>query len=127
MIGSASVLLMLMLGRIAGVTGILIGALPSASGDWIWRAAFLAGMIIAPVVFTALTGTALAFEATTGLPMLIASGLIVGIGVVLGSGCTSGHGVCGLARFSIRSLVAVAVFMATAFATVFVIRHILGA
>ena len=126
MIGGAAVLLMLVLGRIAGITGILIGALPTPGGEWLWRAAFLAGMIAAPLLYTAATGSAAAFEATSGLPMLIASGLIVGIGVVLGSGCTSGHGVCGLARFSVRSLVAVPVFMATAIVTVFVVRHVIG-
>ena len=126
MIGGAAVLLMLVLGRIAGITGILIGALPTQGGDWPWRAAFLAGMVVAPLLYTTVTGSAPAFESTSGLPMLIASGLIVGIGVVLGSGCTSGHGVCGMARFSVRSLVAVPVFMATAIATVFVVRHVIG-
>lgn len=126
MIGSAAVLLMLVLGRIAGITGILIGAFPSASGDWTWRAAFLAGMIIAPLLYTVATGTTPAFEATSGIGTLIVSGLIVGIGVVMGSGCPSGHGVCGLARFSVRSLVAVPVFMATAAATVFLVRHVIG-
>ena len=126
MIGSAAVLLMLSLGRIAGITGILVGALPVAGGDWPWRLAFLAGMIVAPLLYTATTGSAPAFEATSGVPMLIASGLIVGVGAVFGSGCTSGHGVCGLARFSLRSLVAVPVFMASAIATVFIVRHVIG-
>lgn len=126
LIGSASVLLMLLLGRIAGITGIVLGAWPHAGRDWAWRAAFLAGMIAAPLVYGFITGTVpvLVCEASPGL--LIASGLIVGFGVVLGSGCPSGHGICGLARFSARSLVAVPVFMTTAAATVFVMRHLLG-
>lgn len=126
LIGGATVLLMLILGRIAGITGILVGAMPSVGGDWPWRLAFLAGMIVSPLVYTAALRSAPAFEATTTAGMLVASGLIVGIGVVLGSGCTSGHGICGLARLSKRSLIAVPVFMATAVATVFVVRHIVG-
>jgi len=126
MIGSAAVLLMLALGRIAGITGILIGALPVSGSDWPWRIAFLAGMVVAPVLFKLATGSAPAFETTGGPMMLVGSGLIVGIGVVLGSGCTSGHGICGLARFSVRSLVAVPVFMTAAIATVFVVRHVIG-
>ena len=126
LIGSASVLLMLLLGRIAGITGIVVGAWPRTGHDWAWRAAFLAGMVAAPLVYSVVAGAAPAFASEASPGLLIVSGLLVGFGVVLGSGCPSGHGICGLARFSVRSLVAVPIFMATAAATVFVMRHLIG-
>lgn len=127
LIGLAAVLLMGGLGRIMGATGILAGALaPSGEGERGWRAALLAGMVTGPLAFFALTGAMPVVETPVSLAMLVVGGLIVGVGVTLGSGCTSGHGVCGLARLSPRSLVAVLTFMATAAATVFVIRHVMG-
>jgi hypothetical protein len=126
LIGLASVLLMLLLGRIAGVTGIILGAWPGAGRDWRWRAAFLAGMLVSPIAFELATGRVPAFLSEASPALLAASGLVTGFGVVLGSGCPSGHGICGLARFSNRSLVAVPVFMTTAALTVFVMRHLLA-
>lgn len=127
LIGLASVLLMAFHGRIAGMTGILSGLLPPVSSDWAWRAAFLAGAIAAPALVTAVSGYSVAYDSPVPLSWTVISGLVVGIGVYFGSGCTSGHGVCGIARLSPRSIIATATFMATAIATVFVIRHVIGA
>jgi uncharacterized membrane protein YedE/YeeE len=127
MIGAAAVMLMALHGRVAGMTGILSGLLPPApASDWGWRAAFLAGMLASPTVFSLVTGRPVAIDISASAGALVLSGLIVGIGVTYGSGCPSGHGVCGLARLSMRSLVATLTFMATAFATVLVSRHLLG-
>jgi uncharacterized membrane protein YedE/YeeE len=94
--------------------------------DWPWRAAFLAGAFAAPLAWRAL-GFAIPFSVPVSTPLLAAGGLIVGIGVTLANGCPSGHGICGMARLSRRSFAAVATFMATAFITVFLVRHVLGA
>jgi uncharacterized protein len=127
LIGLASVLLMLTLGRIMGATGVLAGVLtPSAHPDTGWRLALLAGMITGPLAVMAVTGEMPAVEVPVSMPMLLVGGLLVGIGVTYGSGCTSGHGVCGMARLSRRSIAATAVFMLTTGLTVFVIRHVLG-
>jgi uncharacterized membrane protein YedE/YeeE len=126
LIGLAAVLLMAFLGRIAGMTGILSGVVPPGASDWPWRAAFLAGAITAPALIVALGGQ-VEFDVPVSTAALVAGGLIVGIGVTYGSGCTSVHGVCGIARLSPRSIVATLVFMAAAFATVFVVRHVIGA
>ena len=127
LIGTATVLLMAVHGRIAGVTGILGGLLPPGmAADWGWRVAFLVGMIVSPVVYSALSGASIAFQSTASFATLLIGGAIVGIGVTYGAGCTSGHGVCGLARFSPRSIAAVATFMATTAVTVFVTRHVIG-
>ena len=122
LIGLSATLLMWLNGRIAGMTGILFGIIPPFAPAWGWRAAFIAGAVIAPLVWIAL-GNPIAFAVPVSNPALIAGGLIVGIGVTFGGGCTSGHGVCGIARLSLRSIVATAVFMAVTFVTVFVIRH----
>ena len=126
MIGLAATLLMLLHGRIAGITGIVAGLLPPLSRDWQWRAAFVAGMIAAPLLYFALIGHPIAITVTGSPVLLLFSGAIVGIGVTFGSGCTSGHGICGLARFSQRSAAATLTFMATCAATVFIVRHVLG-
>jgi len=125
LIGLAATLLMAFHGRIAGMTGILQGILPPLSADWQWRAAFLAGAIAAPFVFTNLGGTIEFAVPVATLPMII-GGFIVGAGVYFGSGCTSGHGVCGMARLSPRSIAATTVFMIAAFITVYVTRHVIG-
>lgn len=127
LIGLSAVLLMLFLGRIAGATGILAGvAFPSGLQDWSWRAAFLVGMVAAPTIAALTSVPVQAIEVPVGTAALVIGGLIVGCGVTLGSGCTSGHGVCGLSRLSARSLVATLVFMATTAITVFVTRHVIG-
>jgi uncharacterized membrane protein YedE/YeeE len=128
LIGLASVLLMLTLGRIMGATGILAGVLtPSTHPDRGWRLALIAGMVSGPLAVFALTGSMPAIEVPVPMPMLLLGGLLVGIGVTYGSGCTSGHGVCGLARLSRRSLAATLTFMLTTGLTVHVVRHVLGA
>lgn len=126
LIGLSAVLLMAFNGRIAGMTGILTGLLPPLANDRPWRAAFIAGAIVAPMLILAVSNEAIKFESPVPAPWLAISGLIVGVGVYFGSGCTSGHGVCGMARLSPRSIAATAIFMATTTATVFVIRHVLG-
>lgn len=127
LIGLSAVLLMALHGRIAGMTGILSGLVPPFSHDWGWRAAFIAGAVAAPALMLAFGGqAAVPFESPTPAPWLVAGGLIVGVGVYFGSGCTSGHGVCGMARLSPRSISATLVFMASTAATVYVIRHLLG-
>jgi uncharacterized membrane protein YedE/YeeE len=126
LIGLSAVMLMALHGRIAGMTAILGGLIPPFATDWSWRAAFLAGSVLAPFAFVA-AGFVVPFAVPVSTAMLIAGGVVVGIGVTYGSGCTSGHGVCGMARLSPRSIAATLVFMAATFATVFVVRHVLGA
>lgn len=126
LIGLSAVLLMAFHGRIAGMTGILTGLLPPVSTDWTWRAAFLAGAVAAPILMLSLSGQTIAYESPVPMPWIIIGGLIVGVGVYYGSGCTSGHGVCGMARLSPRSIVATLTFLGAAMVTVFIIRHVLG-
>lgn len=127
MIGLAAVLLMLFLGRVMGATGILGGAvIPSSREDWAWRAAMIVGMALGPLAYQGLMGAAPAFHVPVSTPMLLIGGVLVGIGATFGSGCTSGHGVCGLARLSRRSLAATLTFMAAAAVTVFIGRHGIG-
>lgn len=127
LIGVASVLLMASLGRIMGATGILAGLLyPSNWFDWSWRAAVLAGMVSGPLVISMLTGQMPTVQVPVSTTMLVVGGFIVGIGVTFGSGCTSGHGVCGMARLSPRSIAAVITFMIFTGLTVYVLRHVIG-
>ena len=127
LIGLAAVILMTLSGRIAGISGILARLLPPyADRELGARIAFIAGLIVAPLLYTALTRQPVVQTVSANLPLMVASGLLVGVGTTFASGCTSGHGVCGLSRFSVRSLAAVATFMAAGFATVFVVRHVLG-
>ncbi|MBW6417285.1 YeeE/YedE family protein [Celeribacter sp. PS-C1] len=127
LIGAAAVLLMAFQGRIFGATGILAGFLsPANSSDWAWRAVLLAGMATGPLVFALFTGHFPAVEVPVTTGALILGGFIVGIGVSYGSGCTSGHGVCGMSRLSPRSIVATLAFMFSTAVTVYVIRHVLG-
>lgn len=125
LIGLASVALMALHGRIAGMTGILSNAILPGNSDRGWRLAFLAGAIVAPALIL-LTSTPIPFAADIPAWAIVVSGLLVGVGVIFGGGCTSGHGVCGIARLSPRSIVATVTFMATTAITVFVIRHVLG-
>ncbi len=125
MIGLAAALLILFNGRIAGISGIVGGLLRPAAGDIAWRIAFLAGLLAAPLVFLCFAPLP-PVNIDAGFPVLIVAGLLVGIGVRYGAGCTSGHGVCGLSRLSPRSLAATLVFMLAGFATVCMLRHGLG-
>jgi uncharacterized protein len=126
LIGLSSVLLMLLTGRIAGISGVFAGLLNIRSDDKAWRIAFIAGLVLAPLVAGWL-GYGMAPPQLPGnLVVIAAAGLLVGFGTRLGSGCTSGHGICGIGRFSVRSIVATVVFMVTAMVTVAVTRHALG-
>lgn len=128
LIGLAAVLMMLLNGRIAGVSGIAGGLIVPVAGEWPWRLAFVLGLIAGPLVYMALGGRLPDIQFPISSPLwLISAGLLVGFGTRLGSGCTSGHGVCGISRLSVRSLVATVAFMFTGFATVYVIRHLMGA
>jgi uncharacterized membrane protein YedE/YeeE len=124
LIGVAVSLFVLINGRIAGISGILGGAMRPAKGDIGWRIAFVSGLIVAPLVYQ-LVAALPARQIDTGWAALIVAGLLVGIGTRYGSGCTSGHGICGLARLSFRSLIATLSFMGAGFVTVFVMRHLL--
>ncbi|GAA5187469.1 YeeE/YedE family protein [Ferrimonas gelatinilytica] len=115
LIGFAALILMLVNGRIAGISGILTGALKPRPGDG-WRFAFLLGLIGSGFTLTTL-GWVTRPELTTSTPLMLIAGFLVGLGAYLGNGCTSGHGICGLGRLSTRSLAATAVFMATAVLT----------
>lgn len=124
LIGLSAVLVLLFFGRVAGISGITVGAVPGRRADWPWRLAFLVGLVLAPVLVSFASGAKIVQSVPTFLPGMALAGLLVGAGSVLGSGCTSGHGVCGLARLSPRSLVAVITFMTSAAVTVFLLRHI---
>lgn len=124
LIGLSAVLLMWTTGRIAGVSGIAARLFPPYEDrQFAGRLAFVAGLVLAPVLVRLVTGSLTAQTIAAGTPLLIVAGLLTGFGAVWGSGCTSGHGVCGLSRLSVRSLVATMTFMAAGMATVFVMRH----
>ena len=124
LIGAAAAAFALLNGRIAGISGILGGMLRAAPGDLAWRAAFLAGLMLAPWAYGAFAHLP---ESTieASYPAIVLAGLLVGVGTRYGAGCTSGHGVCGIARLSRRSLVATACFMAAGIAAVFIVHHLL--
>ena len=123
LIGAASGLVFLLLGRIAGVTGILTGAWPAARRWWTWRAAFLAGLVLAGAVGARIAPDAMP-GSTASLPLALVAGLLVGFGARYGGGCTSGHGVCGVGRLSRRSIIGSATFMVVAMIVVFAARHV---
>lgn len=125
LLGLASALFILLSGRLLGISGILGGLIRPRSGDTGWRIAFLAGLLVAPAVW-ALFVAPEAPRIEAGGTTLLVAGLLVGWGTRYGSGCTSGHGVCGLSRLSPRSLAATLAFMATGFSTVYVVRHLLA-
>lgn len=127
MIGGAALILMAFSGRVMGISGILAGLTQSHQNksEIPWRLAFILGTILGPFVVMMVTGQGIEIRPVAQGPLLMLGGLIVGLGTAIGSGCTSGHGICGLARFSTRSLAAVMTFMATAIITVALIRHIL--
>ncbi|WP_112188018.1 YeeE/YedE family protein [Ralstonia sp. GX3-BWBA] len=124
-IGAAAAVLVLFNGRIAGISGILGGLLSLPRTDVVWRVAFLAGLVGAPVIAT-LLGRAPVADIQAGWSEILVAGFLVGLGTRYASGCTSGHGVCGISRGSVRSLVATSTFMAAGFLTVFVQRHLIG-
>lgn len=126
LIGAAAVLLWVLVGRIAGVSGIAFGLLRPVRGDIVWRACFLGGLIAGAAVVMALGVAPATPRVSDDVLVILGGGLLVGVGTRLGGGCTSGHGVCGLARLSRRSLIATVIFMAAAFATVYLVRHVAG-
>jgi uncharacterized membrane protein YedE/YeeE len=126
LIGLGATLLMLLTGRIAGISGIFAGLVLPGSNDKGWRIAFIAGLVLAPLTAGLLGYPTAPPQLPASWGIVVAAGLLVGFGTRLGSGCTSGHGICGIARLSGRSLVATAVFVATAMAVVAVSRHVVG-
>jgi len=126
LIGLSAALFVLLNGRIAGISGVLGGLLRPAQGDVAWRVAFLAGLVLAPLAYALFSAPPQPrIEANDAV--LVVAGLLVGVGTRYGGGCTSGHGVCGISRFSPRSLAATGIFMAGGMLTVFIVRHLLGA
>ena len=126
LIGLSSVLLMLLTGRIAGISGMFAGLLERDSDDKSWRIAFIAGLILAPIIAGWIGYQMPSPQLPSSWTVIVAAGLLVGFGTRLAGGCTSGHGVCGIARLSGRSIAATVVFMLTAIATVAVTRHVFG-
>jgi len=125
LIGLAAGMLLLLSGRVAGVSGIAGGTLRPVRGDVAWRIAFLAGLVAAPMCYALVRGLPpITFDVS--LPVVAVAGFVVGIGTRYGAGCTSGHGICGIARLSPRSIVATLVFVASGMATVYLLRHLLG-
>lgn len=125
LIGIAAAIFMLLNGRIAGISGILSGLLQIGKGDKLWRVMFMLGMVAAPFIYQ-LAADLPAVTIEAGTIQLIIAGLLVGLGTRYGSGCTSGHGVCGISRGSIRSIAATLTFMTAGFITVYLTRHLLG-
>jgi uncharacterized membrane protein YedE/YeeE len=125
LIGIAAAMFVLLNGRIAGISGVIGGLLKPVPGDVAWRAAFVIGLIGAPLAYLLFSSLPRP-QIDAGFGALVAAGLLVGIGTRYGSGCTSGHGVCGLSRMSPRSLVATLSFMGAGFVTVYVTRHLIG-
>ncbi len=123
-LGFSTLIFILVNGRIAGISGILGGLLTPTKNDTWWRIAFIAGLMMAPWIYR-LFASLPEIQITTNYPILVLAGLLVGFGTRLGSGCTSGHGICGLSRLSPRSLAATGAFMAAGFITVFIVRHLI--
>ena len=126
LIGLSASFLWIANGRIAGISGIVGGVLAPVRGEMAWRATFLVGLLAAPLLYRAAGGLLPDLTSPAPVAVVIAAGLLVGFGTRLGSGCTSGHGVCGIARLSPRSLAATGVFLIPAAATVYVARHVIG-
>lgn len=132
LIGVSAVLLMAINGRIAGISGISVSVLPPWGGqagraELGWRLAFIAGVVVAPLLVQVVAGQPVQQTVSSNVVLMVIAGLVTGFGSVYGGGCTSGHGVCGMSRLSTRSLIATGVFMLTAFVTVFITRHLMGA
>jgi uncharacterized protein len=126
LIGLSAIILWLANGRIAGISGIVGGLCAARMGDVAWRIAFAIGLIAAPVLYGMAGGEVPYITVSVPWSLIMIAGLLVGFGTRLGGGCTSGHGICGIARFSRRSLVATGLFMATAIVTSFILRHLIG-
>jgi uncharacterized membrane protein YedE/YeeE len=126
LIGLAAVLLLLANGRIAGISGIVGGLLIRATADMGWRVAFVAGLWLGAIVYWLVRGELFAVQVAATWPVMLIAGVLVGFGTRMGGGCTSGHGVCGIARLSKRSIVATLIFMGAGIATVFMTRHVLA-
>ena len=128
-------MLLLVKGRIAGISGIVGGVIVPERGDMAWRVVFVAGLILGGFIYQWISGSSTTglfkgiehIQAVVSTPLLLIGGLLVGVGTTIGTGCTSGHGICGLARRSPRSLVATLTFMASGFVTVFIVRQLMGA
>lgn len=127
LIGGAATMLLAVNGRLAGVSGVAGGLLRPMTGDIAWRVLFILGLVVGAGLWRLASPWPLTIRVEAPLPVLLLGGLLVGFGTQLGRGCTSGHGVCGIARLSTRSIASTLVFMATAFVTVFVTRHLVGA
>jgi len=127
LIGLSATILLLLNGRAAGISGIVGGALIGWRGDLAWRIAFIIGLILGPLLYAAMRGAEPQIVLQADLAGLILAGFLVGFGTQLGGGCTSGHGICGIARGAVRSITATVVFMVVAMATVYVLRHVTGA
>ena len=125
LIGLASAAMWWLMGRITGVSGILGNALSASGSNRAWRIAFIGGLLAAGIIASVAFSSAIRFQMEAGYARAIVAGLLVGFGTQIGGGCTSGHGVCGVSRLSLRSLVATGVFMASGFLIVFVMRHLL--
>lgn len=124
-IGVSAALFILMNGRIAGISGIIGGLLKPMKHDVLWRVAFVVGLFMAPTLYSLFTRMP-DIQVDTNYPLLVLAGLLVGIGTRYGSGCTSGHGICGISRLSPRSIIATCVFMSSGIITVFIMRHVFG-
>ena len=126
LIGLSATLLLLFNGKIAGISGIIAGTLSPAKNDTLWRIVFVAGLLVGGFLLRLLSPQTFVIGITRSWSALVVAGLLVGFGTRLGNGCTSGHGVCGLSRFSQRSLIATVTFIATGALTVYIINHLLG-
>jgi len=126
LIGLSVSLLLLLNGRMAGISGIMNGLFSAPKKEEIWRGFFLVGLIMGAVIFQLLTNDSLTVRQGYPILLVILGGFLVGVGTRMGSGCTSGHGICGIANFSMRSMMATITFMVSGMVTVFILRHILG-
>lgn len=131
LIGISAVLLLAINGRIAGISGISAALLPPwgnrlATGDLGWRLSFIVGLMAAPILVQLVSGKPIQQTVSSNVTLMVVAGLVTGFGAVYGGGCTSGHGVCGMSRLSMRSIMATLTFMATGFITVFIMRHVVG-
>lgn len=127
MLGGAALMLYLLRGDIAGINGMVTGLMSPVKGEVSWRIFFLVGLVLGGLLYRGYGGALETLEPAVEGYWVVLAGLLVGVGATFGAGCTSGHGICGISRFSVRSIVATLTFMATAFATVFVVRHVIGA